>query len=92
MTLKAALIKYIHQVAFIPPKITLIKSINNKQLLACPGFTSLTVQKDIPDYSPGTDKGHIKINKQGIHSTKEKIITALESIETYSDLNLQMVT
>ena len=85
MTLKAALIKYLHQEALSTSKQTLIKAIE-KKFSTWTGFTSRAVQKYIPDSAPETDKGHIKRQKQGIRSTKEKIKTVLESTETDRDL------
>ena len=61
--LKVALIKYLHQAAFIAPKWTLIKAIDNKQF-------SSAVQKYLTDSAPVTDKGYMKQQKQGIRRTK----------------------
>ena len=44
------------------------------------------VQKYLPESSPATGKGHMKRQKQGIRSTKEKIMTALSTIETARDI------
>ena len=48
------------------------------------------MQKYLPESSPATDKGHMKRQKQGIRSTKEKIMTALSTIETARDINPPM--
>ena len=55
-----------------------------------PGLTVKAVQKYLPYSSPATDKGHMKRQKQGIRSTKDKIMTALETIETARDMNPPM--
>ena len=82
ITSKAALIKYLHQAAFSPPKQTLLKAINNKQFSTWPGLTPRAVQKYLPDSAPAIDKGHIKRQKQGIRSTREKIKTVFDILET----------
>ena len=48
------------------------------------------VQKYLPESSPATDKGHMKRQKQGIRSTKDKIMTTLSTIETERDINPPM--
>ena len=60
MTSKAALVKYLHQAAFSPPKQTILKAINNKQFSTWPGFTARAVQKYLPYSGPATNKGHMK--------------------------------
>ena len=92
MTSKAAIIKYLHQAAFSLPKQTLLKAINNKQFSTCPGFTARAVQKYLPDSALATDKVHMKIQKQVIWSTKEKIKTVLEILKTKRDLYLPITT
>jgi hypothetical protein len=87
MTSKEALIKYLHQCLFSPPKRTLIKAINNNQFSTWPGLTANAVQRYLPDSSPATDKGHMKRQKQGIRSTKTKLQAALNDIETARDMN-----
>ena len=88
MKSKAALIKYLHQESFVPPKQILLKAINNKKNSTWPGFTAQEVQKYLPDSMPAIYKGHMKIQKQGIRSTKAKIRTALDRHNTKRDLNL----
>ena len=90
MTSKASLVQYLHQAAFSPPKATLLKAVHNNQFVTWPGLTVKAVQKYLPDSSPATDKGHMKRQKQGIRSTKEKIMTALSTIETTRDINPPM--
>ena len=80
MMSKANLIQYLHQAAFSPLKATLLKAVHNNQFVTWPGLTVKSVKKYLPDSSPATDKGHMKRQKQGIRSTKEKIITALRTI------------
>ena len=65
MTLKEALIKYLHQTAFIPLKQTLLKAINSKQISTWPGFTARAVQKYLPDSVPKTNNGHTKRRRKG---------------------------
>ena len=91
MTSKASLVQYLHQAAFSPPKATLLKAIHNNQFVTWKGLTVNAVKKHLPDSSPATDKGHMKRQKQGIRSTKEKIMTALSTIETARDINPPMV-
>ena len=90
MTSKASLIQYLHQAAFCPPKATLLKALHNNQFVTWPSLTVKAVQKYLPESSPATDKGHMKRQKQGIRSTKEKKMTALSTIETARDINLPM--
>ena len=90
MTSKYSVVQYLHQAAFSPPKATLLKSVHNNQFVTWPGLTVKAVKKYLPDSSPATDKGHMKRQKQGIRSTKEKIMTALNTIETVRDINPPM--
>ena len=90
MTSKDSLVQYLHQAAFSPPKATLLKAVHNNQFVTWPGLTVKAVEKYLPDSSPATDKGHMKRQKQGIRSTKEKIMTALNTIETTQDINPPM--
>ena len=90
MTSKASLNKYLHQAAFSPPKATLLKALRNNQFATWPGLKAKAVQKYLPDSSPATDKGHMKQQKQGFRSTKNKIMTALETIENMQDMNPPM--
>ena len=58
MISKASLIQYLHQVAFSPPKATILKSLHNNQFVTWPGLTVKAVNKYLPESSPATDKGH----------------------------------
>ena len=90
MTSKASLVQYLHQAAFSPPKATLLKAVHNNQFVTWPGLTVKAVKKYLPEFSLATDKGHMKWQKRGIRSTKEKIMTALSTIETARDINPPM--
>ena len=90
MTLKSSLVQYLHQAVFSSPKATLLKAVHNNPFMMWPGLTVKAVKKYLPDSSPATDKGHMKRQKQGIRSTKEKIMTALNTIETARDINPPM--
>jgi len=85
MTLKAALIKYLHQCLFCPPKRTLMKAIKNNQLTLWPGLTAEAVEKYLLDHTPATDKGHMRRQRKGMRSTKMK--EALDTIEHNRDMN-----
>jgi hypothetical protein len=87
MTSKEALIKYLHQCLFSPTKRTLLHAIENKQLTTWPGLTTRAVQKYLPDSAPATDKGHMKRQKQGIRSTRQKLRAELDKIETARDMH-----
>ena len=90
MTSKASLIQYLYQAAFSPPKATLLIAVYKNQFVTWPGLTVNAVKKYLPDSSPETDKGHMKRQKQGIRITKEKIMTALSTIETARYINPSM--
>ena len=90
MTSKVRLVQYLHQAAFSPPKATLIKAVHNNPFVTWPGLTVKAVQKYLPESSLATDKGQMKRQKQGIRSKKEKIMTALSTIETAKDINPPM--
>jgi hypothetical protein len=68
MTLKEALVRFLHQCLFLPPKQTLIKALDNGQLPTWP-LTKEAVVKHLPDHSPATDKGSMKRQRQGLRST-----------------------
>ena len=87
LTSKASVIKFLHQCLFSPPKTTLLKAVENNQLPTWPGFTAEAIKKYLPESSPATDKGHMKRQRQGIRSTKEKVQTALETFEYEQDMN-----
>ena len=90
MAYKSSRIQYLHQSAFSPPKATFLKSLHNNQFATWPGLTAKAVQKYLPESSPATDKGHMKRQKQGIFGTKDRIMTALKTIETARDMNQPM--
>ena len=96
MTIKEALIRYLHQCLFSPTKKMLVKAIENNQLTTWPGLTAEAVRKHLPDLAPATDKGHMKCQHKVIQSTtkiplrktrKERIKDALEKIELDRDIN-----
>ena len=79
MSSKEALIKYLHQCLFCPPKRTLLKAIKNNQLTTWPGLTAKAVERYLPDNAPATDKGHMSRHRKGIRSTRKK--EALDKLE-----------
>ena len=87
MTSNEELIRYLHQCLFCPPKSTLLKAIKNNQLATWPGLTAEAVQKYLPDSCPAIDKGHMKRQKKGIRSIKEKVKDAFEKIERARCIN-----
>mgnify|MGYP003325311313 CR=1 FL=1 len=87
MTSKQALIRYLHQCLFSPPKRTLTKACENNQLATWPGLTAKAVKEHLPESSPATDKGHMKRQRQGLRTTKEKIKDKLDDLETDRDIN-----
>ena len=87
MSSKEELIKYLHQCLLCPPKSTLLKAIRNNQLATWPGLTAEAVEKYLPTSCPSTDNGHMKRQQKGIRSTKQKMVTALDMIETQQCMN-----
>jgi len=85
MTSKRALIRYLHQCLFSPPKLTLLKAIENNQLPTWPGLTADAVKKHLLDKAPATDKGHMKRQRKGMRTTREKLKDALEESKTNVD-------
>jgi len=85
MTSNVALIKYLHQCLFCPPKSTPMKATEKKQLTTWPGLTAKAVGKYPLDHAPATDKRHIRRQRKGIRSTKIK--EALETKEHSRDIN-----
>ncbi len=69
MPTKPQAVQFMHQTLFCPPTQTLIKAINNGQLKGFPHMTADNVRKHLKP-SPATTKGRLKMNKQGIRSTK----------------------
>jgi hypothetical protein len=61
-------VKYMHQSFFSPPKHTLIKAINNKQLEGIPFMKADMIRKHLSN-SPATSKGRLKKPRAGIRST-----------------------
>merc|ERR1712177_29535 len=70
-TTKAELIKYLHQAAFSPVKVTWKKAIENRHVTTWPGLTVEAVEKYLPRHSPATDKGHMSRQPQGVRSTSK---------------------
>jgi hypothetical protein len=64
-------VKYLHASLGYPTKSTLLKAIKNGNLLTFPGLTVGAVQRHFPE-SDETQKGHMKAQRQGVRSTKEK--------------------
>lgn len=62
-------IKYLHQCFFSPTKATLLKSINNNQLLGVPGLTKESVTKHLPP-SSATIKGHMHRIPKNVRLTR----------------------
>jgi hypothetical protein len=83
-------VQFLHQCLFSPPKITLLKAIENNQLATWP-LTAEAVKKYLPDKSPATDKGSMKRQRQGIRSKKtqrrQQLAAHLETIETIRDFH-----
>ena len=84
---KASVVKFLHQCLLSPPKATLLKAVENNQLPTWPGLTPNAIKKYLPDTSPATDKGHMKRQRKGLRSTKEKVSQALDKIEYERDMN-----
>ena len=85
------MIRHLHQALFSPSKATLIKAINNNQLASWPGLTIAAVNKYLPDFSPATDKEHMKRQKKGIRLTTEKLAIKVRESETEQCINPPMV-
>jgi hypothetical protein len=64
-----------------------LKAVGNNQLPTWPGLTSTAIKKYLPDTSTATDKGRMKRQRKGLHSTKEKVSIALDKIEYDRDMN-----
>ena len=73
ITSKGALIQYLHQCLFCLPKKTLLKAIVKNQFTTWPGLTYNAVKNCLPGLAPKTDKGHMKCQRRGVRSTKEKL-------------------
>ena len=67
-TSQEELVKFIYQCLFSPPVPTLIKAINNNQLLTFP-IIKKDIVKILP-FSTATQKGHMKRLPQGFRSTR----------------------
>ena len=72
MTSKQALIKYLHQCLFSPPKSTLVHAIEQNYFPTWPGFTAAAVKRYLPETSPATDKGHMRRQRKGLRSTTKQ--------------------
>ena len=60
-----------HQTLFCPPIPTLIKALENNQLKNFPHLTVNNVRKHL-EPSPATAKGRLRMNRQGLRSTKQQ--------------------
>jgi hypothetical protein len=74
MPTKQQAVKYMHQVLFCPPIPTLIKAIDNDQLIGFPHLTVENVRKHL-EPSPATAKGSIKMHRKGLRSTTKQPVT-----------------
>ena len=91
MTSKQALIKYLHQCLFSPPKTTLIHALKQNYFPTWPGFTAATVKRYLPDAVPATHKGHMRRQRKGLRSTSEtppQPTTETTTTETFQDFHL----
>jgi hypothetical protein len=70
MPTKQQALKYMHQTLFCPPIPTLIAAIENEQLRTFPHLTVANVRTHLEPIL-ATAKGRIRMNKQGIHSTRK---------------------
>ena len=68
-TTKENLIKFLHAACFSPSPSTFIKAINNGNFDSWPGLHPQLIKKYLPQ-SEATLKGHMKLEKQGLQSTK----------------------
>jgi hypothetical protein len=89
MTSKQALMKYLQQCLFSPPKRMLIRAIQQNHFPTWPGLTTDAVRKYLPDTSPATNKGHMKQQRQGIRSTTRTKTkdNATKEAETFADFH-----
>ena len=69
---KVDLIQYLHAACFSPAPDTFIKAIKNNQFTTWPGLTANLVKKHLPP-CVFTAKGHLKLEQQGLQSTKNII-------------------
>ena len=72
MTSKQALIKYLHQCLFSPPKTTLVHALEQNYFPTWPGFTATAVKRYLPEAAPATDKGHMRRQRKGLQSTTKQ--------------------
>ena len=80
------LIQYIQQCLFSPTTATLIKAINNNQLLSFPGLTSEAVAKHLQP-STATMKGHMHRNRKNIQSTRKPVSHNTEDTTPTAEAN-----
>ena len=85
MTSKQALIKYLHQCLFSPPKSTLVHALEQNYFPTWPGFTAAAVKRYLPEDAPATDKGHMRRQRKGLRSTSRKSME--EKTETFKDFH-----
>ena len=69
----------------------MLKALENDQLPTWP-ITKEAVEKYLPDYSPATDKGSMRRQRQGMQSTRrqprnEELRARLEEIEMERDFH-----
>ena len=73
------MIQYIHATLFNPTKSTLIKAIQNVNLITWPGMTATNIRKHLLD-SAATALGHLDQERQGLQSIKtEPKVTSLDT-------------
>ena len=65
------MVKYLHAALGFPTKATMMKAIRSGWLIGWPGLTIENVNAFFPE-SDETQKGHMKSQRQGVRSTKEK--------------------
>ena len=64
----------------------MLKAIANNQFITWPGLTYNAVKEYLSDSAPATDKGHMKRQRRGIRSAKEKLKEELERVEYERDM------
>ena len=87
---KQALIQYLHQCLFSPPKTTLVQALEHNYFPTWPGFTATAVKRYLTDTAPSTDKGHMQRQRQDLRSTSkqpQQPATATNLTETFDDFH-----
>ena len=85
-TSQSELAKHLHQIICSPPKITLLRAINNHQLDSFPGLTYDLINKHLPP-STATEKGHMIRTRQGLRSTRANREGILDARQLVDDMN-----